>query len=234
VEIKVSANKLAEFITAKTPERKKSIVRQLVRQESKERNYAPFYQRFKSPACKFMIGGCGDLSVLSNAIKALPQKCDTPWKSTDSRITKEAFISLGKIAPGIKRYGFEYSSVRSPSGNRLRFGNIYINSKPDLMVRHIRNGIPIFGAVRFYLAKESKYQIGEEGARYVAVMEYLWACHNYVGDVSPEPSLCFVVECMQKRLTFAPSDIESYKARISSECEKLEALWYLISSNEAA
>jgi hypothetical protein len=232
--IKISANKLAEFITAKTPERKRSIVRRLIREAGKDRGYAPFYMAFRSPAKRFLEGGATDLGILTGAIQALKTRKGSKWKDTDARISKEAFLALQKLAPRFQELGVEFVEPASKLNAKLQFPDLSVTVTPDMMVHGERNGVPLVGALRFYLAKESIYQLGEKGAQYVAVMQHMWTLNNATGSRSPDSSHCMVAECFQLRVTVAPDDVAGFIAAIEHGAEEFVHLWHQISHDEAA
>lgn len=105
---------------------------------------------------------------------------------------------------------------------------------PDMIVHGERNGMPLAGALRFYLAKESSYQLGQRGAELVAVMEHLWLTRVASGDRAPEATLCMVVECFQQRVTAAPADTHAHLAAIQKGCRDLVQLWHMLDGQEAA
>ena len=232
MSIKISANKLAEFITAKTPARRRSIVRQLKRATTKS-GHAPWYMAFGTPAKRFLSGGAANEAIILREIERMKSRTGKPWLNTDSAITSEAFKHLLKLAPDIRELDVKFSAPKLPKV-KLEFGEVLVSATPDMIVRGERNGIPLMGGLRFYIAKESAYELGQRGAQLVAVMEHLWLTRVATGESSPEATLCLVLECFQQRVTPAPSDTRAHVAEIEKGCRDFSTLWHLLDGKEAA
>ena len=87
MKIQVSANKLAEFIDLKSPERRKRLVRQL---KLAPPGHPVFYPLFRGPAQRFLVDGGRNASELLVLIEKLKGRVQSKWYQTDSRITAEA------------------------------------------------------------------------------------------------------------------------------------------------
>lgn len=235
MHINTSVNKVVAFIVAKTPQRRRAIVRELMRAAQKEPGFAPPYSAFKTPAKEFLKGGASNPAVIQRAIDDLPNRVakTREWLAQDNRITREAFLALLQLAPRIQAQNVTF--VAAPRGKAtLEYPGITVSVTPDLLVLSERNGKPLFGAARFYLAKEYSYQLGRRGAELVATMEYLWCVQNATGQRAPETSLCMVLECFQQRVTLAPEDITINAAAIERGCREFVEMWRQLSTEEAA
>lgn len=230
MRVLLPANKLAEFIIAKTPERRERVVRQTKAGGS---GHPIYYQCFHKPAKTFLVGGATDATGLLAAMEQLKSRKKTPWYEIDSRITAAALKALVQLGP--KFYSLHAAFVE-PGVSRalLRLPEAEIAVRPNLLVHGERNGKPLVGALRFYLAKESPYQIGVRGAELVAVMQYLWLTQIATGARTPDPELCIVAECMQQRLTRAPRDPAAHIAAIERGAREFARLWHDIDDKEAA
>lgn len=219
--MQIPANKLAEFITAKTPERRERIVRQVRDGNIDHPNY---YQCFHKPAREFLIGGARDATDILRAIERLKTRTQTPWRTIDSRITTQALHSLLALGPELHRL---YSAFVQPGSRTavLHMPDADISVPPNLLVHGEHKGRPVIGALRFYLAKESPYQIGIRGAEMVGVMEYLWLVQVASEARTPDPSLCVVVECMQRRITVAPRHVSAHVTAIQRGCREFARQW---------
>lgn len=236
--IHTSANKVADFIVAKTPERRRSIVRQVMRSKHQEKGYAPYYSAFDTPAKEFLKGGATKPAIITRAIDRLPDRKSTGltrrWLDIDNRITREAFLALIELAPKIQARNVNFVSPSKSLKSILEYPEITVTVTPDLMVHGERNGVPLIGAARFYLAKDTPYQLGQRGAELVATMEFLWCLKNATGARAPDSALCMVVECIQRRVTVAPTNIETNVAAIERGCREFVEVWRQLSTEEAA
>ena len=231
MSIHVSANKLAEFIAAKTPERRRAIVRELRRSR---KGYPPPYGCFRKPAKKFLVGGALDPQPVVQAIKRMEARRDTEWKQHDSLITIHAFNALLKAAPAIRALGVEFALPPPRAKARLAFGDVTVTATPDLLVRGERNGAPLLGALRFYIAKGAGYELGRKGSELVSVLEHRWLVSAATGERAPDASLCMVFECFQERITAAPERYDAHVAEIERGCAELSRIWHLLDGQEAA
>ncbi len=238
MNIRVSANKVADFIVAKTPERRRSIVRQVMRARHQNKGFAPYYSAFRTPARKFLEGGANSPSIIERAIKKLPGRATTSptrdWLDIDNRITREAFLALLQLAPKIQAQNVTFSTPPSKLNATLDFPDIAVTVTPDLIVHGERNGVPLVGTARFYLAKDYSYQLGKRGAELVATMQYMWCLKAATGKRAPEHSICMVMECIQQRVTIAPDDTAAYIAMIERGCREFVQVWRQLSTEEAA
>jgi len=229
---KISANKLAEFIIAKTPARRASLVRQHLHKSPK--GFAPFYPAFKTPATRFLEGGASNLSILDKAIERMKGRTGTPWLEIDSRITAEAIKALRETASAIQHLGVKFLPTPPRAKAQLTFQDLTVTVTPDMLVHGERNDVPLIGALRFYTAKESAYQLTEYGAELVAVMLHQWQMHAATGARAPDSDLCMVIECFQHRVTSAPADYAAHLAAIEKGARDFVALWHFLESEEAA
>lgn len=235
MDLHVSANKLAEFITARTPQRRRSIVRQQLKQHHKvKKGYAPWYGAFETPSRAFLASGARDEGILLRAIERMKGRTGKPWLDTDSRITAEALKALLALAPDVRALGAKFSKPPPRLKARLRFDDVAVTVTPDMIVRGVRNGKPLIGSLRFYLAKESSYQLGQRGAELVAAMQHRWLAESATGESAPDAGLCLVIECFQGRVTAAPEDHDQALATIARGAREFARLWHALENEEAA
>jgi len=229
--LKITADKLAEFITARTPGHRDSIVRQL---RPQKRNFAPYYQAFKPAARDFLEGGAVDVAILAAAMAYVRTRKGTRWHEIDNGVTIEALKALKELAPQFQRSGFTFHRPQNGHKAVLAYPEIQVNVTPHMIVHGERKGAPLVGALRFYLAKGARYQIGQVGARLVAVMQHQWQLKHPTEGRIPDASLCMVAESMQRRITTAPADISADLATIEKGAQAVVARWHLLFGREAA
>jgi len=228
--MQVPANKLAEFITAQTPERRERLVRQV---KQGGLRHPIYYQCFHSPTKEFLIGGATDAAGILRAIEELKGRTATKWYETDSRITSNALKALIALSPRVHGMRAEFVPT-GKSAALLKVGDVKVSVRPNLFVHGTCNGKPLVGALRFYLAKESPFQLGVRRAELVATMQYLWLAQIATGTRTLDPEHCVVVECIQQRLTTAPADPTGHVATIERGCRDFVAMWHRLDAEEAA
>lgn len=234
MKLHVTANTLASFITAKSPERKQSIVRAAQRALKNDRGYAPYYQSLRTPAKIFLKDGGTDPTGL-HALIAKMKQCDgNQWHQTDARITIEAAKALIKLTPKIKKLDMEFLMPKKGIKAKIEFPEIDLLVTPHMGVRKKRSNGTSIGAMRFYTAKESAYELGQKGAELVAAMQHLWLLNVATGHEMPDPALCMVIECQQQRITPSPDDSDEIHKRIEQGCHDFARLWHQLDARDAA
>ncbi len=236
--IKVSTNVLAAFIATKSPAKKRSIVRAV-----KEKKGGPsHYGSFNKAARNYLLNKGTSRAEIDAVIASLIAEAALPrdrqrskeWFQTRATLTAEAFKAL-ETGIHLLDYG-TLNFVLLPKGmkTRIQFGDVAINIRPDLLIEGNRNGVPIEGAFRFYVAKTAEYQLSKRAAELVSAMEYELLITNWKGKRTPDPSLCYVLECFQQRLTPAPADVQATRASIERGCREFSQIWHELDSHQAA
>jgi len=233
-KVQVTQNKLAKFITAKSPESKERIVRECIRASKSVKGYSPFYMSLQTPAKSFVVGGAQDTAPLHAVIEKMKLRKGTSWKDTDSRVTTSATKALIDFAPEFQRLPVTFTLPPKRQKAVLHYPDTTVIVAPDLLVHGKRNNKPISGAFRFYYAKESSSQLGKRGAELVAAMEYLWLLRTTKGESIPDVSLCMVYECLQHRITIPEKDIEALTAQIERGAAEFAATWHRLETRDAA
>ncbi len=226
-----SCNKIAAFMTARTPERRLAIVRGA--KKSAGLSFPPYYTSFKGPARRFGASGWDDPSELRELVARMATRRGSKWLNIDSQVTSDAAKALIAAAPKLQSVGATFSLPPSGMKALLEFPELDVTATPDLIVHGERGPAPLVGGFRFFLAKEASYQLGALGAQVVAELQYIWLVRTADGRRAPDSGLCMVLECFQGRLTAAPADPHLEKA-IRKACVEFARLWHLLDDKEAA
>jgi hypothetical protein len=233
--IKISPNRLAEFMSIADPSRKKTFVARLYREAQAKKKDFPFpYPAFATPAKRFLASGTTDERVVLAAIERMATRTGKPWLIRDSKNTAAAFKALLAIAPQVSALGVAFKPCPARQQAPIQFADVVINVAPDAMVEGERNGVPLEGALRFYVAKGHAFELGPDAARRVAAMQWHWLVTNWKGARTPDPSLCVVLECFQQRITAAPADPQPLLVLIERACYQFSAIWHGLDAQEAA
>lgn len=133
----------------------------------------------------------------------------------------------------IQRTGFGFEPCRTRKAT-LHLPEADISVPPNAIVNSPgRNGGSI-GGLRFYLAKESRYQIGQRGAELIATLIYLWLAQTQQGGREVDPRMCLVIEVLQRRVTTAPADYAFHVELLRKGASDLVRLWQQLDAEEAA
>ena len=231
MKLHITANKLAALITAKTPERRRAIVRSLKRAAGQD--FPPFYTALRAPAKRFVLNGGIDAAELRRLVERMAQRQGSTWLNTDSRITSEAARALMQCAPKLRTMNATFVLPEPGTKAVLEYPHVDVIATPDLIVHGERKHAPLVGAMRFYIAKESSYELGPRGAQLVAAMQHLWLLKVASGQRAPDASLCLVLECFQQRVTCAP-DPAAAESMIQHGCDDFVRIWNGLDDKEAA
>jgi hypothetical protein len=224
-----TANKLALFILARTPERRRSIVRTLKR--SQESDYPLYYSSLREPARRFVANGAHDTGELTALIDRMANRGGSRWLETDSRITTEAVHALIGSTPLIRSQSLRFYPPVVRSKAIWSHPHLDVSVTPDLLAT-AQTQVISSGALRLYIAKDTAYELGPRGAELVAIMLHLW--HQSVHSNNSVAEHCFVLECFQQRLTAAPAHPGPLIQAIYRGCEDFVRLWHDIETEEAA
>lgn len=230
----VSANQLAAFLTAKTPERKLAIVRAARRAAHSDKGYPPFYNSLKKPARAFLANGALDPVALNRLIERMAKRTGRKWHLTDARITAEAAKALIQLGPKLRALDVAFVLPKAGTKAKLDFPDVDVLVSPHMIVEKRRGGAVRVGALRFYTAKESSYELGRKGAELVAAMQHQWLLRVASGGSMPDGELCMVIECFQQRVTQAPADTTALMKQIEQGCRDFMRLWHGLDSRDAA
>lgn len=231
MKLHITANKLAALITAKTPERRRALVRSLKRTAGED--FPLFYSALRGPAKRFVLNGSVDPAELHQLIQRMSTRSGSTWINTDSRITSEAAGALIKCAPKLRALNATFVLPDPGTKAVLEYPQVDVITTPNLIVHGKRHHAPLIGAMRFYVAKESSYELGSRGAQLVAAMQHLWLLKVTSGQRIPDASLCLVLECFQQRVTCAP-DASATEGLIRRGCEDFVRIWHELDDKEAA
>lgn len=230
----ITANTFASFLTAKTPQRKLSIVRAARRAQLVDKGYAPFYQSLWTPAKAFLIQGGRDARGLMRLIVRMNARRGGKWHMTDAEVTAGAAQALLNLTPEIQRLNATFVPVPAGTKAKIEYPELDLLVTPHLFVEKRQNRLRRVGAMRFYTAKESTYELGRRGAELVAGMQHQWLVSISSGEAMPDHSLCMVVECFQGRITLASADTEQTRQVLEQGYRDFMRLWHGLDHEYAA
>lgn len=234
MKLHITANKLAEFIL-KNPEQRLRLVRKLYREHARKKtDYPQYYMLLRSPAKRYLTGDASDPGELLRLLEKLVTRNETPWLTRDSKLTSEAVKSLLKLSAEIRALPATFLPTGKGTKAVLEYPDIDVIVTPDLIAHGSRNGKPLVGALRFYIAKERQFELGVRGAELVATMEHQWLTRTSDGKRIPDAVLCMVVECFQQRITKAPEDFGRHLKAIEDGCRAFSRMWHGMDGKEAA
>lgn len=230
----ITANTFASFLTARSPERKLSVVRAAKRAQHADKGYPPYYQSLRTPARRFLAGGAVNTADLKALILEMESRTGKKWHLTDAAITRDAAKALIKLAPKLRALDVTFVSARAGMKAKIEYPELDLLVTPHMFVEKRQNGVRRFGTLRFYTAKESTYELGQRGAELVAGMQHQWLLNVASGAAMPDHSLCMVIECFQQRITQAPVDAIQTRKIMDQGYQDFMRLWRGLDEKDAA
>ena len=225
----ITANKLASFITSQSPERRRAIVRALKR--SAGTDFPQYYSALRNPARRFLASGATSTNELLQLIERMAERGGTKWLETDGRITAEAAQALIDNSAQLRSLPFRFFPPASRVKAIWEHPRVDVSVTPHLLVA-TRGKESASGALRFYIAKESTYELGVRGAQLVAMLLHLW--QRGTTPLNAVPQHCLVLECFQQRITPAPANPSPLELTIHRGCEDFARMWHMLDTEEAA
>jgi len=230
----ITANTFASFLTAKTPERKLSIVRNAHRAMKSDKGYPPYYQSLRTPARRFLASAATNPSELLGLIVKKEKVTGRKWHLTDAAITRDAAKALLTLAPKIQAIDATFLLGRPETKAKIEYPELDLLVTPHMLVEKRHGKVRRIGALRFYTAKESTYELGVRGAELVAGMQHQWLLNFASGEQMPDFALCMVIECFQQRITQASVDAEETRRLMNQGYRDFMRLLHGLDSKDAA
>lgn len=223
LEPRISLNKLGEYLTATSEARRRRI---LLDQKFPSGIVVPRYRRFFPSVRRYVSQRGHDRGLVEGAIAELKAvNTGTPWNQDDSHNTAAALNHFLKIAPRLTEGGCEF--LPPPRKNTfLMIEGVKVAISPHYILHAVIDGRPALGVVKFHLIKNVAKHMGAIGAQHAATLLHRWLIENLTDATRlPHPSLCFIVECWQDRITAAPERSEDRMENIARACREIAVIW---------
>lgn len=222
--IKISINKLAEFLADSNAARRQRIVQDQIDPKA-------FIVTYYEDAKKGIISQvCNPTpSKINNLISALNKKVtysDTQIKSKQCSI--DALNTFNQLAmPNLSQYILVASNKEQQS---VMINNVRININPDIIIEGNKKGKKVIGAIKFHISKSNA--LNDEGMLYSATMlhNYLEQLHGNDPNIIIDRSLCFSVDIFQQKFEVAPTTYKRKLNEIIAGCNQYALIWNSLTS----
>lgn len=215
---RISANKLAEYLTANSLRRKQIV---------KDAKYptAPIVTRYKEAReiIQGYVNGDYTKKDLDNYIKAFKVKPTTSDFQENDRVSSIlALEHLKKI--DISTLSGLTLELNDNYDNLLKIKGVEISVYPDIFISQIKGGKKSIGALKIHISKSNA--LSEESQSIVGVLLYLYSEQFLTtGTDVASTKLCFSLDVFKERLQCCPPSYKNRVARIEAACEEI-ALWW--------
>lgn len=217
---RISANKLAEYLTASAGRRKTILTDQKHPSDFKTARYKEATQAIS----RFIAGGCLDTSVLSDTEEYLRgRNPQSAFQAQDRDLSLDALQSVRDV---YSQWGLIGSNLSLGAANAspLFIAGVKISVRPEIISRSVnRKGEKTVGAMKLHLPKSSSPS--KKNAEYVCTLLH-WFCEEHLVDEGiVDYQLCKLIDVPAGVLFEAPKAYKKRRADIEAACEEIAARW---------
>lgn len=223
---RISANKLAEFMTAKSARQ-----RQILRDQKYPSDFKGMYYKEAAEAiARCIASNLEDVSVLANTIGALSQSTATKIgtrRRIDANI--DALETFQTMLDDVALENVE-ANLGAHSSQRLVIQGIEVSVRPEItLAGQSKKGGALIGGIKLHFPRT--FSLDDDAAGYVSALVQEWCRQNRADEGLPHGPHCYVIDVGAKRVC---SGVRSTAARmrdIEAACRNIAALWPSIREN---
>lgn len=215
---RVSANKLAEYMTCSAARRRRIISEAKNPPEFIVPRYNPFYD--VAPA--FAASRPLDEEIIVSSIEALTGKeSQTEWERDNVQLNIDLLQRLLDLPDllEIEQYDAVATGDRTQS---IALEGVEVSVRPELLLRRVVRGQRTLGALKFYLPKT--FPLNEESGAFLAALVHLYLEQSFPGE-NPDNRHCFVMDVPSGVIYNAPRSVIRRRAELAAACEEIAARW---------
>lgn len=215
---KISANKLAEYVSSKSPLRRKKILRD---QKYPKNFIVTRYKDARATIVGYFLRGKGDKKAVEAKIaKLLERSYSSTFKNQDNQLSIQALQVFAKTdLPDLT-----HLVASSSSGERkhLTIRGVKVTIVPEVYFRGTIGGKPFRGAVKINLSKG--HPLDRESATYVATL-----LKAHLEDLFPKERIlsqfCLAFDVFSGEYFPARTSYKTRKKELEAACEEIRSLW---------
>lgn len=216
---RISANKLAEFMGAKSARQ-----RQILHDQKYPKDFKTvYYKEAPEAAAHFVAGGAVDASIIETAIGVLENKAPSTI-GADRRINSniEALETLKLMLDDIPVSGVTLQLAPN-SAPYLTFFGVDISVRPEIIVKGKSGKGPTVGAMKFHFPRSFCHT--DDTGGYVCALLTEW-CRIHMSDHGlPQGNLCSVIDVGSQRVYLGKKATAARLKDVSAACQNIAGLW---------
>lgn len=218
---RISVNKLAEYLVAASPARRRSII---AAQKRPPDYIVPRYSDAQDAIARFLASPARDQRIITRAIERLrADRSGSPWAQQRRELCVEALVSFRKYVAELQLQGLEVE-LGEANQQKLVVAGVSISVRPELIVRgRDSRGRSTLGAIKLHIAKNSP--LSRESAAYVGATMSRFLERTSQGEARVEPKACLVLDVFGQRLFSAPRASVRRMSEIEIACQDIARLW---------
>lgn len=215
---RVSVNKLGQYVRARTPARRRTIV--------EDQKHPPdfktlWYRDARMIARDFIVDGLGDVQGLRTRAAELAARLGDTQPDKAARLQAEALFALGEMVDGFDVDGLELE-VGPDRAEKLVIEGVEVSVQPDVLLRDPRTNR--IGALKLHFAKTDDLQLDQEAGLDVAAL-VRWYVEKHMPHAACDPKLCQAVDVFGGHVYLAPKAVKRQRDQIEAALREY-AMWW--------
>ncbi len=224
---RISLNKLAEFMTARKPARRRSILKD----QKFPTEYKGMYHREACEAIASCIASnLETVSALDRAVALLEQQ--SPEKiGTQRRLTQnaDAIERFKTMLDGLDLKGAT-PRLGETSQPKLAVHNVNISVRPEIILTGRGKSGPLAGAMKIHFPTTNP--LDDEAGAYVSAVLQEWAKAFLADEGEIYAPYCFVIDVGQAKIHSGVKATTARMKDVESACREIFALWPSITQDD--
>jgi len=217
--MKLSVNKLGEYMTA-TPSRRKQIIKDQKRPSTFK---VARYTDAREAIVNYLSSNMTDEATAGDKIEELiTSGGHSDFQMQDRVLSADAIENFLDVSDEINLDGVTVEAGERFSEEALEIDDVSITMRPDALLKDEKTG-EIVGCLKLHFPKS--HPLDEKGCEYVATAMRHHLTENISTPSAVIPSKCYVVDVSTGKVRTAP---KAYKRRmndITAACEEISARW---------
>nr|WP_315423202.1 hypothetical protein [uncultured Pedobacter sp.] len=215
---RISANKLAEYLTANSVRRK-----QIVKDSKYPSSFIVTRYKEARDIIRGFVNGDYTIKDVNNFIKDFQSKPTTSDFQENDRVSSILALEQLKKINISTLSGFTLEANDNYE-DLLKINGVEISVFPDIFISQMKGVIKSSGALKIHITKDNA--LNEESQNIVGILLYLYS-EKFLstGTDVASTKLCFSLDVFKERLQCCPPSYKIRLGRIEAACEEI-ALWW--------
>jgi hypothetical protein len=219
-QIKISVNKLGEYMTA-DPSRRKRIIAD---QKKPKGFIVNRYSIARRAIVDYFVHQRGDKREIERLMQSLIfEKYDTDFKRSDCILSIEALsVFKNNVTFNEDVFNFNFEKFKNFESNRLDVSGVSVSIRPEVIISGKMRGKPFIGAIKIHFSKTNP--LDKEAGSFISTLLYQYLIETYP-DMKVRHDFCFSLDVFSSTIITAPKNYARKWAQIKDACEEIKIRW---------
>ena len=216
-KVKISINKLGEYLTA-NPSRRKRIIKD---QKNPKGFIVVRYKDARNALIDFFVKGEGDKKYIEAKIRDIIDKtAQSKLMEQDKNLSIEALelFQLSNISLDLENQKVISDSVKT----RIDIKGVSVSVFPDVIIHGLDKGKPFIGAIKLHFSKGNR--LNTNSGSYVSTMLRMYLEAKYP-KVRINLKYCVAIDVFDAKAYCASSSWKMRKRHLEDACEEIKLMW---------